>query len=117
MVKDPMAGCAIPQDPHYARAYRVWKQNPPLEMIQSESEPPCGYCGKETKFGSPIVLSHGVGWLQDLRPCACGEWHYCCLVCMKRLAMAPAWRLKRSPDRDVGLHLEPEDAVVVLSTV
>lgn len=102
MVKDPMAGCALPQDKHYARAYRVWKQNPPLEMLQGESEQPCVYCAKPTEFGSPIPMSHGVGWLHDLRPCACDEWHYCCYSCVKRLGLAPEWQLRRGPDRHVA---------------
>lgn len=101
MVKNPMDGCALPQDPHYARAYRVWRQNPPPVMLEGESEPPCVYCAKPTRFGSPFLLSSGVGRLHDLRPCACGEWHYCCHACVKRLDLAPAWRLKRGPDRDV----------------
>lgn len=102
MADDLMSNCAIPMDPNYARAYRVWKQNPPLEMLQSESEPPCAYCAKPTQFGSPILLSHGVGWLHDLRPCACGEWHYCCYACVKSLELAASWQLKRAPNRDVA---------------
>lgn len=102
MAKNPTKDCAIPQDDHYVRAYRVWRRNPPLEMLDGEPEPPCVYCGKPTRFGSPIVLSHGVGWLHDLRPCACDEWHYCCYSCAKRLRLVPEWQLRRGPDRDVA---------------
>lgn len=101
-MKNDGTRCALPQNPHYVRAHRVWGENPPMEMIEGEPESPCVYCGEATRFGyPPPYMSHGVGWLHDLRPCACGEWHYCCHACVKRLGLAPAWRLKRGPDRDV----------------
>lgn len=100
--KNLLDGCAVPQDPHYARAYRVWGKNPPRVMVEGEPESPCAYCSRPTDFGGPPpYMSHGVAWLRDLRPCVCGEWHYCCYSCVKRLGIAPAWRLKRGPDRHV----------------